>query len=752
VLTPITIDYPADASVFPPEFTAPTVLWRDAADGAAVWRVNAEFADGSPPIQATSWGERMSAGQIDPLCVGETNEAPKLTAQQAVTHTWIPDARTWTAIKEHSGERPATVLITGFRDTELKHPVSRGQFTLQTSKDPVSAPIFYRDVPLMPSETEKGVIKPLAARALPLVKWRLRYVGESSSRVLLDGLHTCANCHSFSRDGKTLGMDLDGPQNDKGLYAIASIAPRVSIRNEDVISWDAFRDQSEKDMRIGFMSQVSPDGQYVVTTVNVAFYATNFKDYRFLQVFYPTRGVLAFYHRATGRAQALPGADDPRYVHTDAVWSPDGKYLVFARAEAKEPYSPGAKAAEYANDPNEIQIRYDLYRIPFNGGKGGRPEAIPGASHNGKSNTFPKISPDGRWIVFVQCRNGQLMRPDSQLYIVPAEGGQARRMQCNTPLMNSWHSFSPTGRWLVFSSKARSPYTQMYLTHLDDEGNASPAILIENATAANRAVNIPEFVNIPPGGLLGIDVPAAEFYRLYDQALELTLKGQDDAAIAEWKKALEITPGDAKARNNLGAVLLKKGLSDEAAAQFEKALEFNPGSANAHNNLALILSWKGRIDEAVGHWQKAIEINPGFVDARYNLGGAFYVRGQIADALREWREALRVEPNHLRVLSQMAWVLATSPEAANRNGTEAVALAEKGVQLSGGQEPTVLDALGAAYAEVGRFEDAVETARRALALAAQNSAQPLAQSVKARIALYEAKIPFRETVPFTSAR
>ena len=68
--------------------------------------------------------------------------------------------------------------------------------------------------------------------------------------------------------------------------------------------------------------------------------------------------------------------------------------------------------------------------------------------------------------------------------------------------MNSWHSFSPNGRWLVFSSKSRSPYTQMFLTHLDDAGRDSPPILIENATAANRAVNIPEFVNIPPDGII----------------------------------------------------------------------------------------------------------------------------------------------------------------------------------------------------------------------------------------------------------
>ena len=109
--------------------------------------------------------------------------------------------------------------------------------------------------------------------------------------------------------------------------------------------------------------------------VALNYYVANFKDYRFLQVFYPTRGILAWYNRATGVLQPLPGADDPRYVHTNAVWSPDGKYLVFARAEARDPYPAGAPVAARANDPNETQIRYDLYRIPFNGGQGGRAEA-----------------------------------------------------------------------------------------------------------------------------------------------------------------------------------------------------------------------------------------------------------------------------------------------------------------------------------------------------------------------------------------
>jgi hypothetical protein len=105
---------------------------------------------------------------------------------------------------------------------------------IQTSKGPVGAPIFYRDVPLMPSELQKGVINPLAQGALPLLSWRLRNIAEPRSRLLLTGLHTCANCHSFSRDGKTLGMDLDGPANDKGLYALAALKPEMATRNQDV--------------------------------------------------------------------------------------------------------------------------------------------------------------------------------------------------------------------------------------------------------------------------------------------------------------------------------------------------------------------------------------------------------------------------------------------------------------------------------------------------------------------------------------
>jgi hypothetical protein len=507
---PISIDYPENGSIFPPGITPPTFLWRDAAGTS--WTIDVSFAGEVAPLHIAFKAQPLRIGTIDPNCVGRPDDLPKLTPQQSATWTWSPDSATWSTIQSHSANRPATVTITGYRE---RTALSQAHITLTTSRDPVGAPIFYRDVPLMPSRGTNGVVEPLAPSTIHLIRWRIRDIRQSESRTVLGNMPTCANCHSFSGDGKTFGMDVDGPANDKGLYAVVPVKRHIEISEKDLVHWNV--DGTVGQVRVGFMSQVSPDGQYVVSTfagpslkILESYYVTNFMDYRFLQVFYPTRGILEWYSRATGMRKPLPGANDPRFVQTDGVWSADGKSIVFARAAARDPRGKNQPNAIRANDPNETAIQYDLYRIPFNEGRGGIPERIEGASENGKSNNFPKVSPDGRWIIFVQCQNGQLMRPDSQLFIVPFAGGKARKLRANTRLMNSWHSFSPNGRWLVFSSKARSPYTQMYLTHLDAEGNDSPAILIDNATDANRAVNLPEFVNTSSDGIQDIQVHVAD--------------------------------------------------------------------------------------------------------------------------------------------------------------------------------------------------------------------------------------------------
>jgi Flp pilus assembly protein TadD len=719
--TATTIDYPLNGSVFPPEITPPTFLWRDA-EAASHWQIEIKFADGFAGMRFDSDGPRLSVGEIDPRCVSPNNEFPRLTPLQAAAHTWIPEAKTWEKIKQHSVAGPAQIIISGFSRSDPKRALASAWVSIQTSRDPVGAPIFYRDVPLMPSETEKGVIKPLAANAIQLIQWRLRSIDQPQSRVVLEGMHTCANCHSFSRDGKTMGIDMDGPRNDKGLYALVPVRPQITIANKDMVSWNPSQDRQFGLNRVGFMSQVSPDGKYVLTMVTKSdrapennYYVSNFKDYRFLQVFYPTRGILAWYDRATGQRHPLPGADDPEFVQTNGVWSPDGKYVVFARAKAIDPYPAGVKMAAYANDPNEAQIQYDLYRVPFNGGKGGTAEPIAGASQNGMSNSFPKVSPDGRWIVFVQCRNGQVMRPDSQLYIVPAEGGEARRMRANMFPMNSWHSFSPNGRWLVFSSKSRGPYTKMYLTHIDAEGNDSPAILIDNSTAANRAVNLPEFVNIPADGLVKISTPAVDMYRQFDQAVELGEKGQDAAAIAEWTQLAAANPEEARIHNNLGAALARTGKFDQAIPEYRKALDLNPQYSSVHGNLANALMKAGQTDEAVLQFQRALELTPESADIHNAYGSALARKGQLDQAMQEFATAIKINPRLAEAHNNLGIALMSAARA-DKSGEPAAA--ENEFKTAIALEPHYAEAqnnLGTLYGQQGVDAQAERLFREAIA-------------------------------------
>jgi Flp pilus assembly protein TadD len=774
----ITIDYPAAGAIFPPDITPPFFVWRDASPTAKFWVIEVKFGDHSREVRAESLGEKRPIGEIDERCAKAGAAPPQLAPNEEAGHSWTPDDETWAFIKKHSVKRPATIVITGYPDKGATRPVSRGQSAMLTSTDPVGAPIFYRDVPLISVPIgQKGVIMPVPAAAMPFIAWRLRYISERKPRLMMEGLPTCVNCHSFARSGKTMGLDVDGPGNDKGLYGIVPVKKDTSIRNQDVIRWSSFS-QEKADKRFGFMSQISPDGQYIITSIEnpgshmrsfeSRFFNGFYANYGFGQVFYPTRGVLAWYSKASGKLKPLPGADDPRYVQAAAFWSPDGKYLVFSRAPAKDPYYKGQKVAMFANDPNETQIQYDLYRIPFNNGKGGTAVPVKGASQNGMSNDFPKVSPDGRWIVFVENRNGLLMRPDSKLYIVPFEGGHARMLKCNTPRMNSWHSFSPNGRWLVFSSKGRSLYTQMYLTHIDAEGHDSPAILIEDATAANRAVNIPEFANIPKGALLKMEAPAVDFYRIFDVAGELARKGDYAAALAEWQKAVELEPDDGQARYHLAFALDKQGHLDEAIAQYEKAVEFNPNNAAAYSNLAVDLTREGKLAEAIDSYKKSLELNPRNALAESNLAAALIQNGQTGEAVTHIKKAIELDPQFADAHNLFGLVLARggqldegiaelkkavdlSPDslefqfnlgrvlAARHSFAEAIPHFEKAVEVSGGQELQSLVMLAAMYSEVRRFADAARVGQQALDLATREKNGQLTAILRARVAYYESQ-------------
>ena len=688
-ISAIKIDYPLDGSLFPPEITAPTFLWHDTNENATRWMIEVSVAGTVPAIQVTSSGDLLQRGEIDP----GAGPGIALTAEEATTHTWKPDPATWAKIKHVSGNAPAHISIKGF-SVDSQVPISAGHVSLSTSPDPVGAPIFYRDVPLLlPPPEEKGPIAPLPRSAIPLIKWQIRDISQPQSHLVMTNLPTCANCHSFSRDGKTFGLDLDGPRNDKGLYALVPVSKQITISSTNVVHWSSFglndeaRAADPAVKRFGFMSQVSPEGRYVVTSIGPPnnankhqneepgfasgildrLYSTNYRSIRFSQVFYPTRGILAWYDREEGKMRPLPGADDPQYVHTSAFWSPDGKYLIFSRAVARDPYPAGAPKPEQANDPNETQIQYDLYKIPFNDGRGGKAVPIEGASNNGMSNNFPKVSPDGKWIVFVENKNGLLMRPDSKLYIVPFNGGKARLMHCNMAPMNSWHTWSPNGHWLAFSSKARGPYTQLWLTHIDAEGNDTPAVIVDDTTAANRAVNIPEFVNLPAGESIDhIDPQATDFYRLFDEAYKQIEDSQFPEAIKTLHAAINRDPGDSLAHYVLATALSANDQEKDALAEYRKAVELTPTNPTFLNHLAVSLALNGDAEGAVEQLQRAIAIDPGSVEYRFNLAYVLESAGRFAEAIPPLETAVKISKGRdWRCLAELAKVYDKTGRAAD---------------------------------------------------------------------------------------
>ena len=94
----IVIDYPQDGSVFPPDFAPPTFLWRDSDAAATAWELEIAFPDGAPAMRLTARGEPMSIGEIDPRCVAETNQLPKLTPEQAA-RIMGGEACMWAAVR-----------------------------------------------------------------------------------------------------------------------------------------------------------------------------------------------------------------------------------------------------------------------------------------------------------------------------------------------------------------------------------------------------------------------------------------------------------------------------------------------------------------------------------------------------------------------------------------------------------------------------------------------------------------------------
>jgi protein O-mannosyl-transferase len=218
--------------------------------------------------------------------------------------------------------------------------------------------------------------------------------------------------------------------------------------------------------------------------------------------------------------------------------------------------------------------------------------------------------------------------------------------------------------------------------------------------------------------------------------------GRLDEAITHYQNALLIRPDYAEPHNNLGSILGQLGRTDEAIAQFQMALQINPDFAEARYNLGNAFLRKGKVDEAITYFQEALQSKPDFAEAHNKLGNALQQRGRLDEAIAHYQKALEIRPHFAGAQNDLAWCLATCAETSLRNGNKAVELARQANALTGGENPVILHTLAAAFAEAGRFPEAVETAQYALRLAGAQSNTRLAGQLQSEIKLYQAGMPF----------
>ncbi|MCH9050323.1 MAG: tetratricopeptide repeat protein [Proteobacteria bacterium] len=239
-----------------------------------------------------------------------------------------------------------------------------------------------------------------------------------------------------------------------------------------------------------------------------------------------------------------------------------------------------------------------------------------------------------------------------------------------------------------------------------------------------------------------------------DRGVAYYRKGEYDRAIADFDQAIRLKPDYALAFNNRGSAYDDKGDHDRVIADYDRAIaDFTqairldtlegPRKAWPFNNRGNSYRAKGQYDRAIADFDRAIRLNPDYAIAFNNRGLAYDDKGQHDRAIADYDEAIRLKPDYAIALNNLAGVLATAPDARLRDGPRAVRLAEKAVSLL--DDAHTRDHLAAAYAEAGRFRDAVNAQERAVSIArAEGSSASDIADMEDRLRLYRQGRPYRE--------
>jgi Flp pilus assembly protein TadD len=207
---------------------------------------------------------------------------------------------------------------------------------------------------------------------------------------------------------------------------------------------------------------------------------------------------------------------------------------------------------------------------------------------------------------------------------------------------------------------------------------------------------------------------------------------------------LAILPTFADAHDLLGTILFQKGQVDEAISHFQQAVQYQPDLTGVHKNLATALVQKGQVDEAIAQLFAELRASPNDSATHCYLASVLSSQGRTKEAIAHYRAALKTLPDSPEALNNLAWILAANADPQARNGPEAVTLAERACRLTDSKQSVIVGTLAAAYAEAGRFAEAVTTAEKAAQLAEQANQPELAARNRKLIEVYRAGKPYHE--------
>jgi hypothetical protein len=308
--------------------------------------------------------------------------------------------------------------------------------------------------------------------------------------VLLNRLtnNGCMNCHNFWQNGTDRWLlHLRGGTGTSMLLAIDGKVRKIDTRTKfnGPVAYPAWH----------------PSGDVIAFSVSslILFYHETGECRDVLD----KKSDIVLYDIPTNTITTTPQISDPNRFEIWPAWSPDGKYLYFCSAPMpEEPIDP-SKHVDFAYD----KIKYDLMRIPYDQATRtwGKLETVVSVSQIGLSITEPRVSPDGRFVLFTVAKYSQfpIYLPSADIYLLNVATGQWKKLDVNSDQADSFHSWSSNSRWIVFSSKREDGvFTKPYFSYIDSLGNTSKPFVLPQEDplfyeTCLEVYNVPEFTKEP---------------------------------------------------------------------------------------------------------------------------------------------------------------------------------------------------------------------------------------------------------------